>query len=111
MDSFLLGCIPVFFMTEYAFSRFLPAHLAVCGRNASVVLPPEPFLSCEIDAFAHLRAISPARIRRMQAVIRRHAQRLVYGLDHVQGDALDVLVNTMLQRTHAQLKKKPRLSV
>jgi hypothetical protein len=92
MDSFLLGCIPVFFMESDEFDLYLPYYFQGWARNASVLIDPEPFLAGKVDLFRLLSSISAQRVGKMQALIARHAKRLVYSIDHVHNDALDLIL-------------------
>ena len=98
LDSWLLGCIPVFFLRPEQFAGYLPDHYAGWAANASVLIPPEPFLRGEVDLIGRLAALSKARVRKMQALIGHNAHRLVYGLDPVEGDAIDVFLGALLER-------------
>ena len=92
MDSFLLGCIPVFFMESAKFDHYLPYYFQGWARDASVLIDPVLFLSGKVDLFGLLSSINAHRVGKMQALIARHAKRLVYSIDHVQHDALDLIL-------------------
>ena len=76
----------------------LPDHYAAWAANASVLIPPEPVLHGHVDLIGRLAGLSKARVRKMQALIGRNAHRLVYGLDLVEGDAIDVFLGALLKR-------------
>jgi hypothetical protein len=97
MDSFLLGCIPVLFMETDEFDRYLPGHFHGWARNASVLVDPELFLHGKMDLFELLSSMSRRRIGRMQTLIAHNARRLVYSLDYVRNDALDVMTELQWQ--------------
>jgi len=99
IDALLSGCIPVLFMTEREVSDFLPLHFA-WKANATVVVQPRRFLAGEVDLQALLSSISAERVRSMQATIAAHAHHLVYGIDAVSGDAVEMLLRG-LRAKHA----------
>ena len=89
-------------MTAEDFATYYPVHFGSWARNATLLVPPESYLSGDLDLFRHLAAISSDQIHAMQLTIARHARRLVFGLDHQHGDALDVLLIEILRRSRGQ---------
>ena len=71
---------------------YLPFYFKGWARNASINIPPRPFLNGKVDLFPMLTSISRRSIVRMQTVLSNNAQKLTYGLDQVHGDALDMLL-------------------
>ena len=92
VDSFLLGCIPVFFMTKDDFARYTPRYFQTWAANASVLVSPSAFLRGEVNLFEALANLSTERVAGMQALIAANAKRLLYGIDFVRHDALDTLL-------------------
>jgi hypothetical protein len=101
MDSFLLGCIPVFFMSEADFGTYLPTFFRGWARNVSILIEPASFMRGEIDAIDTLAAVARHTVRRMQAVLAHHVHRLTYGLDEVHDDAVEVLLSEIFERNRA----------
>lgn len=62
-------------------------------------IEPRAFLSGSVDLLAHLgelrRRDRGATVRAMQGRIAAHAHRLVYGLDRVPGDAIEVFLGAL----------------
>ncbi|KAJ8604665.1 hypothetical protein CTAYLR_009805 [Chrysophaeum taylorii] len=90
-DAFLTGCIPVVFSQYNA--RVAPFHFwAGHAANAMVVLNATAYLAGDLDVLAHLSAIDPSIVRKMQATIALHAHRLHYAIDDYPDDAVDLLL-------------------
>jgi hypothetical protein len=105
VDSMLVGCIPVYFMSSSEFHSYMPFHFRPWGTNASVLISPRRFLSGQTDLFATLDAIPPSDVERMQATIASSAHRLVYGLVPFKDDAVDLLMRGI--HTIISYKSKP----
>ena len=110
-DSFLMGCIPVLFMSDKVLARLLPAHIGSWRERATVAVSPEKLLDGRIDLLELLRGIQriPGRIADMRATIAHNAHMLVYSLDdNLQQDAVRTLVQGLWQQRqglwHLQLK-------
>ena len=105
VDSFLSGCIPVFFYSRREFDDLWPFHMGGrlgWGANASVHIPLQKALDGTVDVIETLRDIPRARVREMQSVIASNAHRLVYGVGHFPDDALD----TTLKALHVAINRR-----
>ncbi len=99
VDSLTLGCIPVMF--EPIQDKFLwSLHWGPFREDSRVLLNIRDVLSGKIDVITTLRAIPQARVREMQAAIAKHAHRMHYGYDDTPGDALEILLNGIIDHVN-----------
>ena len=97
VDSFLSGCLPVFFYKPEEYAHLLPHYLSGWGENASVRVDAQSALDGTVDVLDTLVRIPPPVVARMQQTLAAEGHRLVYGYGRrgVRDDAIDRLLEVL----------------
>lgn len=70
----------------------MPYFFGGWGENASVRLSPAEVLTGQTDVLQYLQAIPAHRVRAMQAVISKHAHRVMWAIGGYHGDVVERLL-------------------
>lgn len=90
VDSLLSGCIPVMFLKDDQYAKYMPHFWGDWLWNATIRVPPDDLLEDRIDLIRFLKSIDSQTVRRLQTTIAEHAHTLHYSINGVgsRGDAV-----------------------
>ena len=94
IDSLLSGCIPVLFTSSF---QFWPTHWQSFVGDSRIIIEAEDVLSRKVDILETLRSIPPERIAKMRRTILNKARHLMYALDDVADDALEITLREVVK--------------